>query len=157
MRKLALYLFAAFLLTSCDNLKTKGKSAEDDTEESTSKKKKKKVIDEDEESADEEETTTKKKKLTDDEEDEVTDNSREDESDYSSKKNAKYSDGWSKAEKNVFMSNCSGEAAKSMGESRAESYCPCMMGKLEKRYPDAKTIDEMSEKDMTDLARDCLQ
>ena len=146
MRKFALYFFAAFLLTSCDNLKTKDASNSDEETEETTTKKKKKALDEDEESADEEISSRKKKKTTDDEADYADEGDTEESGE---------NEGWTRSNQNEFMSNCVGEANKSMVQDKAEDYCSCMMGKLQKRYPNPNDVSDLTESDMTRLAKEC--
>jgi hypothetical protein len=150
MRQLTLWLLAAFLFTSCDNLKTKDTSkSEDDTEETT-KKKKKKPLEEDEDASDEEQTTKKKKNTLDDDVD-------DDEATSNDETNSDNSKGWSKADQNKFITNCTQTASSSMGEERAEEYCTCMMKKIEKRYPNSSEVDQMTESEITKLAKTCVQ
>ena len=129
MRKLFLYLLAAFLLTSCDNLKSKDSKSDEDTEE-TSTKKKKKVLDEDEESnTDEEEETPKKKKKSVSEDDELTDVTDDKED-----SNVDETKGWSKADEKKWMDDCTSTAEPRVGFERANSYCSCMMEKAKQEY-----------------------
>lgn len=149
MRKLTLWLLAAFLFASCDNLKAKNSSSEDDTEETT-KKKKKKALDEEEESADEESTTKKKKKSSDDED------VSEDEPGSDEETTSDYAKGWSNAEQKEFMDKCTEGTVSSMGQEKGEEYCSCMLDKLQKRYPKANDAQEMTQSEMTKLAKTCL-
>lgn len=153
MRQLTLLLLAAFLFTSCDNLKTKDSSKTDeDTEETTTKKKKKKALDDEEESEEEEPTTTKKKKRSSSD-DEVTD----DESANDEETTSDYAKGWSKADRQNFVSTCAEKASSKMGQEKAEEYCTCMMNKIEKRYPNSADVQQLTESDITKLAMTCVQ
>jgi|GEM_PF-4336494 len=152
MRQLTLLLLAAFLFTSCDNLKTKDSSkSEEDTEETATKKKKKKAIDEEEENAEDEPTTTKKKRSSSD--DELTD----EESTNDDETSSDYVQGWTKAQQKKFFNQCAETASKQVGQERAQEYCNCMMKKIEKRYPNADDINQMTESEINKLAITCAQ
>lgn len=151
MRKLLLYILAAFVLTSCDNLiKSKDKDVEDTK---TSKKLKKPLEDDEEDSEDE---TPKKKKSKNDDEDEDTKPAKSDDDDEDRTTN--YSSGWSKTEKNQFMNTCISTASKRVSQSRAEEYCSCMQEKIERKYPDYNEMNsKMTSTEVNDLAAGCNQ
>ena len=147
-----LLLLAAFLFTSCDNLKTKDSSkSEEDTEETTTKKKKKKALDDEEENAEDEPTTTKKKRSSSDDEVADEENVNDDET------TTDYVKGWSKAERRKFVSTCAEKASTNMGQEKAEEYCTCMMNKIEKRYPNSADVGQLTEDEVTKLALTCVQ
>ena len=148
MRKLAIYFLAAFILTSCDNLKSKSKTETDDTEETTTKKKKA-LKDDEESSSDDDYTPVKKKKSVDDEEVTTDDRSTDDET------SSDESGGWTSVEKKEFMSNCVGTAEKNVGYERAKDYCSCMMDKIEKRYPNSSDVNKMTETQRDKWAAEC--
>jgi hypothetical protein len=149
MRKLMVWVVAAFLFASCDNLKTKDSSSSEDDQEETTKKKKKAINEED--ALDEEVKPVKKKKaITDDDEPSDEESATDDET------TSDYSDGWSSSDQNKFMTNCTETASKSMAQERAENYCDCMMKKIEKRYPNSAEVNKLSESEITKLAKTCL-
>lgn len=146
MKKLMLFALAAFVLTSCDNLK-KDKDEKDETA-----KMKKPLKDDSEE---EEETASKSK--NDDEMSEEEDTktvSRK--SDAEESKTASYSDGWSKENQENFMTTCVDKAKASMGESKATNYCSCMLTKIEELYPNAEEVSKLTMEKTTELAKECL-
>jgi len=154
MRKFALCLLAAFVLTSCsDFFKKKDK----DEDQSEVKKAKKPLKDDDE---DEDASTGKDKKANpdDEEDDSKTVNRRKssDDGDAGDSKTSNYATGWSTSERNAFMKTCVNGAKESMGETQAENYCSCMQQKIEQIYPNAADADNMSKTKMTELAKDCL-
>jgi hypothetical protein len=67
------------------------------------------------------------------------------------------SGGWSSAEKNMFIKTCTDAAARTMGQSKAASYCTCMEEKVEKMHPNAAEAGSMTQDDMTELAKECLK
>ena len=69
----------------------------------------------------------------------------------------KKASGWSSSEKDVFTTNCVKGASGTMGEDKAKSYCSCMMGKLEVKYPKADDIDKVDVGTMTEMAKDCVK
>lgn len=145
MRKILIIFLAAFVFTSCDNLKAKS----EDEKESV---KMKKSLDDEEE--DEEATPKKKKKkqVEEDSDDYVSEDENETESDNSSN----YRKGWSDAEKDNFVNTCVSKATSSMGEKLATNYCNCMLEKIETLFPDPNQAGDLSETKMTQMARECL-
>ncbi len=142
MTKFFLYLFAAFMLTSCDQLKKKDK-AESDDEEVTTKKKKKAL---DEENTDDEETPKKKKKKTADE-DETPVNDDE--------KNTNYTNGWSNADERKFLNVCIPEAEKKVQSEVANKYCNCFLKKVKERYSTYDEADRMNMTEVNEIAAEC--
>jgi len=149
MRKFFLFALAVTMLTSCDYFKGSS-NKEDETEEEESpkkKKKKKKVSEEDEEestedeTADEETTTKKKSRSTSDDDDDV--------SEYES------NSGWTSKEKTLFLTTCVDKAAQSVGESRAKTYCSCMLDKIQSKYSSYTKANSMTESDLTSMAAEC--
>lgn len=60
--------------------------------------------------------------------------------------------GWPQAKKDEFLTSCITEAFKA-SENRAlsETYCECMLGKLEAKYPDYKTVEALTEPEVQDF------
>ncbi len=57
--------------------------------------------------------------------------------------------GWSAAEVDAFVSNCTKEAVRGgMSRSQATNYCSCMQEKFEQMYPNAQDAGGISEDDM---------
>lgn len=154
MRKFLLYFVAVFMLASCDNLKAK--NSESDEKEKTSKKIKKPLDDEEDEDQEEDDTRSKKKKKAKDDEEYINDEDNSEDEDESNYRKSS-SKGWSSAEKNTFMSTCVDGAKSSMGQSKATSYCNCMMDKIEEIYPDANDAEKMDQQKMMEMAQDCLR
>ena len=148
MRKFIIYFLAAFIVTSCDNLKTKNETKSDDDTEETVKKKKKKSLDDEEESTSDEETSSKKKKTSDDleEDDKSTVSNRDDESTTAT---------WDKANRKIFMDNCVGKAEPNVGYDRAKQYCSCMLGKIENAFPDPNDVSGMTTAQREKMVAQC--
>jgi hydroxymethylpyrimidine/phosphomethylpyrimidine kinase len=155
MKKVFLYILAAFMFSSCDNLKKKS-STDNDNEASA---KKKKALEDDEATDD----ASKKKKATPNNEEETplvkrNSNSDENSNDNTDKEKADYSEGWSKANREGFMTVCVSKAKDGMGsESKAENYCACMLDKIQKIYPNANDAGKLTAQRTTQLAQDCIQ
>lgn len=65
---------------------------------------------------------------------------------------------WTQKDKDEFINSCTNSAAKSMTETKARSYCSCMLQKVQKRYPnpgDTKYIKQ--DKALYSMANDCLK
>ena len=151
MRRLFLLLLTAMILNvSCDNL-TKSKS--DDTEESDSKakKKKKKAADEDEDVAADDENTDDRNA---DDEETSNDDSRSRNNDDEEESDG---GGWSRAEQKQFMESCVENTG--FSQSKAESYCDCMLNKLQRKYPKAASMENVSglEEKIKAMAPGCLE
>lgn len=56
---------------------------------------------------------------------------------------------WSGESREAFLSNCVRVATESVGEKKAQSYCECMLFKIEKMYPDEKDAAKITEEDLT--------
>lgn len=68
---------------------------------------------------------------------------------------------WPQSEKDGFMRSCENSAMKGgSSQELAESYCSCMMEKMEKKYPDINELIKLSEEQIgafTDANKnDCL-
>ena len=141
MKKIFLFMLAAFMLTSCDSFKGSN-SKDDDTEEEEPKKKKKKNVDEededDEEDNDDEPQTKKKKKPSDEEED--LDNEDK---------------GWTKQDEKTVLDQCVSVAEKK-NPAKAEAYCECMLNKVKKLYSNMNEFDrKLTTEKANELAVDC--
>jgi hypothetical protein len=64
---------------------------------------------------------------------------------------------WSKEEKDSFTTNCVNGATAGMGADKAKSYCDCMLGKIEEKYPKAAEAGNLDVNSMTEMAKDCLK
>lgn len=142
------------MFSSCDNLKKKSST---DSDNETSAKKKKAL--EDDEATDD---PSKKKKATLNNEEETpvvkrTSGNDENDNDNTDKKNADYGEGWSKVNREGFMTVCVSKAKDGMGsESKAENYCACMLDKIQKIYPNANDAGKLTDERTTKLAQDCI-
>ncbi len=65
---------------------------------------------------------------------------------------------WDEPNKAEFMEQCISGAIQqfSNDSTKANSYCNCMLQKIEARYPIADSAGTMSYNEMTVLAKDCL-
>ncbi len=68
---------------------------------------------------------------------------------------------WSAKDREEFVSSCVNSAKASLGETKAKSYCECMMFKIEKLYPNATDAAKITAEDFkTDswqkLIKGCL-
>ena len=48
--------------------------------------------------------------------------------------------GWTQKDQQEFMGGCINGALKEMGETKAKSYCGCMLQKIQERYPNAGDV-----------------
>jgi len=65
--------------------------------------------------------------------------------------------GWSQAERDAFIGTCVDKFNESIGDRPlAESYCECMLGKLEVKFPSATEAGSLGEAEMTEMAKQCL-
>ena len=72
---------------------------------------------------------------------------------FSSCKNA-----WTQEDKDTFMGGCINGARKDMSIEKAQSYCSCMLQKLQKRFPDAGDMKYVkSDTAVYSMARDCMK
>ena len=149
MKKFFLFALAAFLLTSCDNFKGSSNKEDETEEEEKPKKKKKKAGDEEEDTNNDEDENNNEDENTDNEED--TDN--EDDTDNDEDTDSR---GWSSSDRSQFMNTCVSESQRNLSESQARSYCSCMMGKLEKKYPNSDDAKNLTQSDLLQMAQDCL-
>ena len=153
MRKFLLYFLAAFVLTSCDNLIKKKEDKEEETKETS--KKLKKPLEDDEESQDDE-TPKKKKKESLEDEDEDTKTVKRNKDNDDDENSTDYSSGWSKKEKDKFLDDCVTTATNNVGRTRAEEYCSCMLGKIEKKYSNYNEANtQMSKTELNRMAAEC--
>ena len=69
------------------------------------------------------------------------------------------SGGWSSADRNTFIRDCKSTAVERVGESRANAYCSCMLGKLEGMYSDYneanRKLGNATQAQINSLAEDC--
>ncbi len=72
-------------------------------------------------------------------------------------KGKKNSSGWPQKERDAFSENCVKGASAGMGEDKAKSYCSCMLGKVEVKYPDPADATKLDVATMTEMAKDCLK
>jgi len=143
MKKILLFAFAAFILTSCDNLKKKGATDSDDEEEVV---KKKKPIDDEDSEDDEEDTPKKKKKVATDDDDAVIEETPDEED---------AERGWTTKERDLFLEECVSTAEKNIGEERANIYCSCFLEKVEKKYASYTQAGKMSDAELKKWAAEC--
>ncbi len=55
---------------------------------------------------------------------------------------------WSDADRYEFLDECIQAAKESIGEKKANSYCGCMLYKIERMYPDPKDTDKLTDEVM---------
>lgn len=67
-----------------------------------------------------------------------------------------YQNNWSQQDQDQFMASCEREASSSMGEDGALNYCSCMLYKLTYKFPTTEGIDQMTEEEIDNMARECL-
>ena len=58
------------------------------------------------------------------------------------------SKGWTSAQRNKFVSDCTGEAKKGLDEGKAKSYCECMQPKIEAKYDSFSEANKISASDL---------
>jgi hypothetical protein len=63
---------------------------------------------------------------------------------------------WSDADQKQFTDNCIPTANRSLGASRAATYCDCLLKRLMQEYPDSKNVDKASKTHLSTLAAECL-
>jgi hypothetical protein len=136
------------LNVSCDNL-TKSKSEDTEESDSKSKKKKKKAADEEDEdvAADDDNTSDRNNddKYTDDRNSDDEETVTDDESESRSRNNDDEDSGsgsWTSAEQREFMESCVEKTG--FTKSKAESYCDCMLNKLQRKYPKTSSMEKVS-------------
>src|SRR5687767_4897127 len=69
---------------------------------------------------------------------------------------------WPAADRKDFMSSCIASATPSIGETKAASYCECMMYKIERRYPNINDANKITEETLSSpefraLMRSCVE
>jgi hypothetical protein len=64
---------------------------------------------------------------------------------------------WTKETRDAFTSNCVDNATANLGADKAKSYCDCMEGKVEKKYPKAEDVGKIDMNAMTEMAKDCMK
>ena len=67
--------------------------------------------------------------------------------------------GWGSANEQAFTTNCVSSAVNSgLEQRRAQNYCDCMLGKLERKYPDPNDVAGLDENSpvMKQMAQDCI-
>ncbi len=73
-------------------------------------------------------------------------------------KNKKASGGWPQSSKDAFIDNCvKGATGGGMEAEKAKSYCNCVEGKMEVKYPKAEDVGKIDMNTMTDMEKDCLK
>jgi len=136
MKKLMLPILALALLFSCKPKDSSSDKKDDDDKKERVEKKSADYRDLDEEVTDED--------------NDVEDNDVEEMSSGTSGK-------WGSAEEDSFMKSCVDGAKNSMGASKAESYCSCVLEKIEVKYPSAIDALKMDVNDMMEMAKDCVE
>lgn len=69
---------------------------------------------------------------------------------------------WSGENREAFLSNCVRVATENVGEKKAQSYCECMLFKVEKMYPKEEDAAKISEEDLTSefwkkMVKSCME
>lgn len=64
---------------------------------------------------------------------------------------------WTANERTVFLRECTTNAVKSMGPAKTKTYCNCMLGKIEKAFPNPADTGKMTEEELNKWAAECLQ
>ncbi len=59
------------------------------------------------------------------------------------------SKGWTKTEREKFVSDCVAEAEKTINNSAAKSYCSCMQPKIESKYPSYADANTKGQEELT--------
>ena len=72
-------------------------------------------------------------------------------------KGKKASSGWAQKDRDAFNTKCVEGATAGMGADKAKSYCSCMLGKIEVKYPAASDAGNLDMNTMTEWAKDCLK
>ncbi len=68
---------------------------------------------------------------------------------------------WSSKDHAEFLSNCIGSAKDAMGEEKANTYCECMMSKVESKYPNPAdagnlTKEKLNSPEWKKIIKECL-
>ncbi len=136
MKKLLIFLMAFSLFTACNN--DKGKNTRDDKNAD--------YRDKDDYGNEDDRKNDDNRKDDNNNEDNNTDKSD-------------YADGWTRSDENKFVAECSDEAAKNVGETRANQYCDCMLNKIKKMYSSYNEanlkLGRLSKEQIDRLAEDC--
>lgn len=69
----------------------------------------------------------------------------------------KQESGWSEAEKKTYMNACVDGSKGSLGEDKAKEYCDCTLKNLEKEYPKASELANVSPDEIMELAKKCME
>ena len=65
---------------------------------------------------------------------------------------------WTREDKDSFLGGCVNGALKDMGETKAKSYCNCMLEKLQKRYPNASDLKyAKTDTVLYSMGRECMK
>jgi hypothetical protein len=64
---------------------------------------------------------------------------------------------WNETSRKTFIDKCVEGSTKNMGADKANSYCSCMLEKIQAKYPVADSSANMTMAQMMDLAKDCLK
>lgn len=156
MKKIFLFMLAAFMFTSCDSFKG-SKNNDDDTEEESPKKKKKKNADDDD-----------NKGTKDDDDDDDDNNNNNDDDDIETNNNDDEDNdedtdvlkelNWTGQDRKLFVTECADEAAKKLGEDGARAYCACMLFQIERKFSSySEANKKMTKNDLNTMAAKCNQ
>jgi len=68
---------------------------------------------------------------------------------------------WDTKNREIFLSDCINSAKNGLGESKAKSYCECMLFKVEQHYPDPQDLGKLTDEKLASpewkkIARGCL-
>jgi hypothetical protein len=65
---------------------------------------------------------------------------------------------WNEKNKSEFMGGCLHRQTPEMGESKAKTYCSCLLEKVMKKYPDASDLYYVGyDTTISNLAKECLK
>ncbi|RYZ29909.1 MAG: hypothetical protein EOO10_04665 [Chitinophagaceae bacterium] len=62
---------------------------------------------------------------------------------------------WTPEEKSTFMTACTEGTSENMEESKSNNYCACLLEKLEKIYPVADDVINLTENKQMELSKAC--
>lgn len=63
---------------------------------------------------------------------------------------------WSEAEKKTYMDACVDGSKGSLGDDKAKEYCSCTLDNLQKVYPKASELANVSPDEIMELAKKCM-
>ncbi|HMU47747.1 MAG TPA: hypothetical protein PKC72_15355 [Chitinophagaceae bacterium] len=69
---------------------------------------------------------------------------------------------WTSEGREAFLSNCVRVATENVGEKKAQTYCECMLYKIERMYPSEEDAAKITEEDLTSefwkkMVKDCME